>query len=129
MTGQYTESAGVTIEYSVLWAEVQNWRSCQFSWSKALTAILLRLAPSIWDIVSDYTYAGIWADETYYFNLRALVYFFISLPVLMLVLPVLEHLLKTLAISVFSKRQAAEYGSNSSATASFSYLSVGLLQQ
>ena len=102
MTGQYTENAGVTIDYSLLWAEVKNWR-CQFSWSKALTAILLRLAPSIWDIASDYTYAEIWADEMYYFNLKSLIYFFITLPVMMLALPMLQRLLKTLAISVCTK--------------------------
>ena len=57
-----------------------------FSWPGALTAILLGLAPSAWDVSSDYVYAQTWDETEYNPQIRALVYFFICLPHLMAVL-------------------------------------------
>ena len=91
------------IQFRLLWAELNEWRT-HFTWFNALNAFIFGLVPSIWDVVSDYMYAETWGDETYFFNLKALNYFFICLPVLMLVLPIIQQLLKSLAASVCRER-------------------------
>ena len=74
-----------TLNFSAIWDEAVCWR-IYFSWSKALTIVLLGLLPSIWDTSSDYIYAQTWDDNGYNPRVRALVYFFICLPHLMTLL-------------------------------------------
>jgi len=73
------------LNFSAIWDEAACWRM-YFSWSKALTIILLGLLPSVWDVSSDYIYAQTWDDNGYNPRVRALVYFFICLPHLMTLL-------------------------------------------
>lgn len=79
------------INYSVLWDEVKGWRS-HFSWTGALTIIMLGLLPSAMDVSSDYTYAESWQGDDWGYNpqVRALVHFFICLPHLMTLLTALN---------------------------------------
>ena len=50
---------GRGVNLSIIFDEIACWRM-YFSWPGALTAILLGLAPSAWDVSSDYVYAQTW---------------------------------------------------------------------
>ena len=76
---------GRGVNLSIIFDEIACWRM-YFSWPGALAAILLGLAPSAWDVSSDYVYAQTWDETGYNPQIRALVYFFICLPHLMAVL-------------------------------------------
>ena len=66
------------VSYPRLWAEIKTWRS-QFSWSGLVTAILLGLVPSGWDIGSDYEFADE-NNKSGREGVTYLTYLFISMP-------------------------------------------------
>ena len=79
------ETKRIGIDYRSLLDEVACWR-IHFSWPGAITNMIFGLVPSAWDVSSDYFYAQTWDSNGHNPQIRALVYFFISLPHLMTIL-------------------------------------------
>ena len=78
------ETMKLGVNYSTVWQEILCWRE-HFSWTGAITMILLGLVPTTLDVSTDYAYADTWKEINWGYNLqvRALVHFFICLPHLM----------------------------------------------
>ena len=74
-----TGTTNTTINYTILWSEIVNWRA-NIEKREAQKAILLGLLPSAFDVSTDYSYARTWGDEGFNPQIRALVYIFICLP-------------------------------------------------
>ena len=74
-----TGTTKTTINYTVLWSEIVNWRA-NIEKREAQKTILLGLLPSAFDVSTDYSYARTWDDQGFNPQIRALVYFFICLP-------------------------------------------------
>ena len=84
-TNKKHEIKTIGINYRSLLNEAAYWR-IHFSWPGAITNILFGLVPSAWDVSSDYFYAQTWDNNGHNPQIRALVYFFICLPHLMIIL-------------------------------------------
>ena len=106
-TGKNNEiqnTKGLGVNLSTVFDEIACWRM-YFSWPGALAAILLGLAPSAWDVSSDYVYAQTWDETGYNPQIRALVYFFICLPHLMAVLNAVNSLMINVLPSASTTRR------------------------
>ena len=84
-TNKKHETKRIGIDYRSLLDEAACWR-IHFSWPGAITNIVFGLVPSAWDVSSDYFYAQTWDNNGHNPQIRALVYFFICLPHLMIIL-------------------------------------------
>ena len=83
------------IQYSVLWEEMKGWRS-YFSWSEFWSGIFLGLATTVWDIGSDYLFAGkMEQSEDVWIRSDAVIlsYMFISFPGLVLTVRSIQKVL------------------------------------
>ena len=85
------EKMKLGVNYSTVWDEILCWRE-HFSWTGAITMILLGLVPTTLDVSTDYAYADTWKEINWGYNLqvRALVHFFICLPHLMTIVKVVN---------------------------------------